>query len=295
MRLEWIDDILAVLDKGSLARAAEKRLLTQSAFTRRVRLIEENIGATLFDRRRKPVSLMPGVRELEFELRELSTRLHRLRHTLKTASDQTGKSLSFVCQHALTTTISPEIVRVLTEGGEISVRVRSGNQDECLMHLISKEVDFAIMYAVPDDSFQEPLNAFETKTLGMDTLIPVCAPTVRTQVTEAAIPTINYPPEVFLGQVYSRMIAPRLPKGKTAVPRAETALTLAILQYALNGIGIAWLPQSLVATHLSDGALVCINDVLPTQLLAIRVVRLAETQPDHAEQIWKQLEDIFSF
>ena len=37
MRLEWIEDILAVLDTGSLARAAEKRLLTQSAFTRRVR------------------------------------------------------------------------------------------------------------------------------------------------------------------------------------------------------------------------------------------------------------------
>lgn len=295
MRLEWIDDILAVLDSGSLARAAEKRLLTQSAFTRRVRLIEDNIGATLFDRRRKPISLMPGVRELEFELRELSTRLHRLRHTLKTASDQTGKSLSFVCQHALTTTISPKIVRVLTEGGEISVRVRSGNQDECLMHLISKEVDFAVMYAVPDDNIQEPLNAFETKTLGMDTLIPVCAPTVRTQVTEAVIPTISYPPEVFLGHVYSRMIAPRLPKGKTAVPRAETALTLAILQYALNGIGIAWLPHSLVATHLSEGALVCIDDVLPTQLLAIRVVRLAEAQPDHAGQIWNKLEDIFIF
>ncbi|WP_109311902.1 LysR family transcriptional regulator [Ruegeria sp. AU67] len=295
MRLEWIDDILAVLDSGSLARAAEKRLLTQSAFTRRVRLIEENTGATLFDRRRKPVSLMPGVRELEFELRELSARLHRIRHTLKTASDQIGKSLSFVCQHALTTTISPEIVRVLTEGGEISVRVRSGNQDECLMHLISKEVDFAIMYAVPDDSIQEPVNAFETKTLGMDTLVPVCAPTIRTQVTEAVIPTISYPPEVFLGQVYSRTIAPRLPEGKTAVPRAETALTLAILQYALNEIGIAWLPHSLVAPHLSEGTLVCIDDVLPTQLLAIRVVRLAESQSDHAEQIWNKLEDIFIF
>ncbi|SMO90512.1 LysR family transcriptional regulator [Ruegeria faecimaris] len=295
MRLEWIDDILAVLDSGSLARAAEKRLLTQSAFTRRVRLIEDNIGATLFDRRRKPVSLMPGVRELEFELRELSTRLHGLRHSLKTASDQAGKSLSFVCQHALTTTVSPEIVRVLTEDGETSVRVRSGNQDECLLHLISKEVDFAIMYAVPDDKMQEPVNVFETKTLGMDTLIPVCAPAVRPQVTEAAIPTISYPPEVFLGQVYSRMIAPRLPEGKTAIPKAETALTLAILEYALNEIGIAWLPHSLVATHLSDGRLMCIEDVLPTQILAIRMVRLAKAQPDHAEQIWKQLEDILSF
>ncbi|MCX8955674.1 LysR family transcriptional regulator, partial [Ruegeria sp. NA] len=74
------DDILAVLDGGSLTRAAEKRLLTQSAFTRRIRLIENSVGATLFDRRRKPVSLMPGIQSLEPELRELSTRLHKLRH-----------------------------------------------------------------------------------------------------------------------------------------------------------------------------------------------------------------------
>jgi len=67
MRLEWIDDILAVLDRGSLARAAEKRLLTQSAFTRRVRTIEESIGVALFDRRRKPAALMPGVQALEPE------------------------------------------------------------------------------------------------------------------------------------------------------------------------------------------------------------------------------------
>ena len=49
MRLDWIDDILAVLDCGSLARAAQKRSLTQPAFTRRVRLIEDSIGAELLE------------------------------------------------------------------------------------------------------------------------------------------------------------------------------------------------------------------------------------------------------
>ncbi|MFA3917071.1 LysR family transcriptional regulator [Ruegeria hyattellae] len=292
MRLEWIDDILAVLDSGSLARAAEKRLLTQSAFTRRVRLIEDNIGATLFDRRRKPVSLMPGVQALELELRELSTRLHKLRHTLKTESDQAGKSLSFVCQHALTTTVSPKVVRALTQDRETSVRVRSGNQDECLLQLISKEVDFAIMYAVPDDRMPEPGNAFEAKTIGTDTLIPVCAPALRTKATDAEIPTISYPPEVFLGQVFSRMIAPRLPKGTNALTRAETALTLAVLQYAVDEIGVAWLPHSLVAAHLAEGKLSRVDDVLPAQALAIRMVRLAEAQPEYGEKLWKKLEPV---
>ena len=289
MRLEWIDDILAVLDGGSLARAAERRLLTQSAFTRRVRIIEDSIGATLFDRRRKPVTLMPGVQALEPELRDLSARLHTLRHTMKTASDQTAKSLGFVCQHALTTTVSPQVVLALTANGQTSTRVRSGNQDECLMQLISKQVDFAIMYALPSDETPEPGNAFETFTLGTDMLIPVATPSGRAKADAAFLPTISYPPEVFLGQVFARMINPRLPKGTTVSAIAETALTLAMLQLVLTGIGIAWLPQSLVGDHMSNGSLVRIDDVLPSQPLIIRMVRLSETQSEHAEQVWQHL------
>lgn len=291
MRLEWIDDILAVLDSGSLTRAAEKRLLTQSAFTRRIRLIEDSIGATLFDRRHKPVSLMPGVKSLEPELRELSTRLHRLRHTLKTADEQTGKSLSFVCQHALTTTVSPKVVSTITKNSDISVRVRSGNQDECLLQLISKEVDFAIMYAVPGDEVHDLGNAFEARTLGTDTLIPVCTPTVRNEATGTTIPIIGYPPDVFLGQVFSRMIAPRLPQGTTFLTKAETALTLAMLQYAISEIGVAWLPHSLVTDLLYDGVLTRVDDALPAQALTIRMVRLAVKQSEFCEHIWQRLDE----
>lgn len=40
MRLEWPDDILAVAETGSFSEAAERRHLTQSAFSRRIGSIE---------------------------------------------------------------------------------------------------------------------------------------------------------------------------------------------------------------------------------------------------------------
>lgn len=289
MRLEWIDDILAVLDGGSLVQAAEKRLLTQSAFTRRVRTIEDSIGVTLFDRSRKPVSLMPGVQELEPELRELSARLHKIRHSLKTSGDQNGKPLALVCQHALSTTVSPQIIRSVTKRFEVSVRLRSGNKDECLMQLLSKEVDFAIMYALENDVTSDANKAFESVSLGEDILIPVSAPAMSTQVNAALLPIIAYPPDAFLGQVFSRMIGPRLPKGATAAPIAETALTLAMLQLTLNEIGISWLPYSLVASSLEQGHLVCLDNDLPTQTLDVRMIRLREVQTEHSEAIWHDL------
>ncbi|MEY8828491.1 LysR family transcriptional regulator [Sedimentitalea sp. XS_ASV28] len=286
MRLEWIDDILAALDSGSLAQAAERRFVTQSAFTRRVRMIEENIGATLFDRRRKPVTLMPGVVALEPELRELSARLRRLSQDLRLSAGRAGRPLTFVCQHAITTTVSPRVVRQLTATGETSVRVRSGNQDECLLLLLANEADFAIMYEVAEDRTQVISRAFEDVLLERDLLIPVCAPAIRPLTEGCELPVISYPPDVFLGRVFNRNIAPRLPDNVEVVSQAETALTLAVLEFALSEIGIAWLPESLVGADLARGQLVRVDDVLPAQELDVRMIRLSEEPSQRSDAVW---------
>lgn len=285
MRLDWIDDILAVLDTGSLARAAEKRLVTQSAFTRRVRLIEDSVGAELFDRRRKPVTLLAGVEALAPELRDLSMRLRQIRQKLRTSDTRTAGVLSFACQHAITTTVSPWIVRALTEQGDAPVRVRSSNQEECMMLLLSGEVDFVVMYTVPDAPTPFLERAFETLTLGGDVLIPVCALGLRDSLASGSLPAISYPSNVFLGQVFDRHIAPRLNSGMHVVTKAETALTLAAYEFAVGGIGVAWLPRSLVVGAMASGTLIPLEADLPVQSLDIKAFRLSgqgELQPGSA-------------
>jgi DNA-binding transcriptional LysR family regulator len=287
MRLEWIDDILAVLDTGSLARAAEKRLVTQSAFTRRVRLIEDSIGAELFDRRRKPVTLLAGVEALAPEMRDLSMRLRQVRQKLHTANSQTGGVLSFACQHAITTTVSPWIVRALTAQGDAPVRVRSSNQQECLMLLLSGAVDFVVMYTVPGMPTPFLERAFETLTLGGDVLIPVCAPELCDTLQSTRFPAISYPSDVFLGQVFDRHITPRLDNEMQVVTKAETALTLAAYEFALGGIGVAWLPRSLVVEAMAKGSLVSLEANLPAQPLDIKAFRLSDHKGLQSESAWR--------
>lgn len=289
MRLEWIDDLLAVLDSGSLARAAERRFLTQSAFTRRVKVIEDSIGVTMFDRRRKPVKLLPAVATLEPELRDLSVRLHRLKQDLRLSESQGGRKVAIACQHALTATVSPGMVSKLAAAGEAAVRVRSANQDECLMLLLSGEADFAILYEVPDNRVPLIPRAFESVTIGADKLIPVCAPAMQALTRKSEVPAITYPPDVFFGQVFNRSISPRLPEGVTMVSRAETALTLAMLQFALSEIGIAWLPQSLVRDYLTRRNLVRVDKELPAQKLTIKLIRLSDEPGERSDRIWQLL------
>ena len=296
MQLDWIDDILAVIDTGSLAQAAERRFLTQSAFTRRVRTIEEKLGTRLFDRSRKPVVALPGVRALEPELREMSARLRRLQLNLRVSDSQAGAAFTLVCQHAITATISPWVVRELTARGEASVRVRSGNRDECLMMVLSGEVEFAMAYEAPDERRQTLVRGLEAQALGADLLVPVAAPELAAQEftgpkrtgTNGHLPFIGYPPDVFLGRVFGQYIVPRLAETTVLSLKAETALTLAACEYVLSGIGVAWLPLTLVARHLAAGRLVRLEG-LPEQELNITLTRLAGGQHAHHDALWRDL------
>ena len=71
-------DVLAVAETGSFQEAADRRRLTQSAFSRRIQHIEEQIGVELFDRSRKPVQLLPTTADQRDQIAKLANDLRQL-------------------------------------------------------------------------------------------------------------------------------------------------------------------------------------------------------------------------
>ncbi|WP_447922541.1 LysR family transcriptional regulator [Achromobacter aegrifaciens] len=59
MNLKQLEHLLAVAEAGSFSRAAEHLHLTQSALSRSIRLLEEDLGARLLDRMGKRTELTP--------------------------------------------------------------------------------------------------------------------------------------------------------------------------------------------------------------------------------------------
>ncbi|MGU5496228.1 LysR family transcriptional regulator, partial [Acinetobacter baumannii] len=45
LEVRWVEDLLTLERERSISKAAEKRFISQSAFTRRIQQIEEMIGA----------------------------------------------------------------------------------------------------------------------------------------------------------------------------------------------------------------------------------------------------------
>ncbi len=110
MRLDWLDDVLAVLDAGSLNEAAERRLLTQPAFSRRIKTMEELLGVELVDRRRKPAQPSAALLDQQNRIRELAGELRALVADLKREARQTQNRVVIASQHAITTSTVTAIV-----------------------------------------------------------------------------------------------------------------------------------------------------------------------------------------
>ena len=86
MNSRQLDDLLALLDAKSLTEAAAHRHVTQPAFSRRVRAIEQTLGFEIIDRSKRPGELKPFVTERHGDIRTLALALSRLNEDLKSAS-----------------------------------------------------------------------------------------------------------------------------------------------------------------------------------------------------------------
>lgn len=290
MRLDWLDDILAVLNEGSLSAAAASRHLTQPAFSRRIKAIEDHLGIALVDRSTKPVQPTPSLVDQQHRLRELSAGLRELIVELRQQDKHARHRVVVASQHAITTAIAPAIVGRLAVLKDLTISLRSQNRDECHGLLITRQAELMLVYRGEDETPASDQDYLEETTIGEDAFIPVFAAdrveSLMTRVAAGDLPLIAYPGDVFFGVMSRSELLPELGGVERRIV-AETALTPAALQLALAGIGLAWVPRSLAAADLARGGLQDLSDRFPSARLLVAASRLIGRKSDVEQQVWK--------
>ncbi len=297
MRLEWLEDILAIAETGSFSGAAERRRLTQSAFSRRVKQIEDYVGVELFDRAHKPIRLQPTTLAQSEQILLLSVALRQLEADLRRGERMASNKVVIACQHSLTAARLPRILQQMPDHSNgIHVRLRSANLDECTGLLLSRQADVAIVYRLPDQADDFNADFLEVITIGQDRLVPVFNTALPAQAPGAAetreIAYIAYPADVFFGKVMERKILPFLDPGTHHTPKVETALTLAAVEMAVAGIGVAWVPESLAEDRIASGRLVDLSAHLPACDLQVNALRLQGKASLAGVVFWSRLLDL---
>lgn len=292
MRLEWLEDILAIAETGSFSGAAERRRLTQSAFSRRVQQIESYIGVELFDRAHKPIRMRPTTLAQSDQIVQLTLALRQLVVDLRRGERLSSNKVVVACQHSLTTVRLPQLLRRMPDpANDIHVRLRSANLDACTGLLLSRQADIAIVFRLPNEADDFNDDFIEVIVIGSDRFLPVFnAPLpAATAGGHCDLPVIAYPSDAFFGTVMERRVLPYLDPALVYIPKVETALTLAAVEMAAKGIGVAWVPASLVQDHIAAGRLVDLSHALPACDLDISAMRLEGSPSDAARRFWSTL------
>lgn len=298
MRLDWIEDILAVHETGSFAGAAEVRFLTPSAFTRRIRTIEEALGCDLFDRSKKPITLKRHVHDSLPELRDAVVTLKRTRQLLSQPDMDLNKRVTVISQHALTASFAPRLLTQPALRDAPNIRIKSGRKSECLLQLIKRKADFALVYEVPGDKTDLDADHCHRMELGKEVFLPVIHESLLPEFAQGILPDklpmIAFPPSIFLGEVLRSTLSARPMEGPELFTVAETGLSLAVVEFVKRGVGVGWLPLSMAEAELHSGTLVSLEHVLPKFELNVTLLRLTNELPQAARELWATMESTFA-
>ncbi len=270
MNLSWVDDFLILAASGNFSRAAEERHMTQPAFSRRIRALEEWLGADLFDRSSQPATLTATGKWFVGVAQDLASKVLRIPAEARSVADAHSATLHFAATHALSFTFMPTWLREQeSHAGTRPVTLISDVLTRCEILLLQGQVQFILCHADANslnhlkNSSELDAQKYPYVNVGSDVLIPVSVPAKNGKAkhnlaaaTDASpVPLLGFSEESGLGRILHRAHGAMLANYPTQT--VFTAHLASVLRrMALGGSGMAWLPESLIADDLAAERLV---------------------------------------
>lgn len=292
MELKWLEDILALHECRNFSRAAEKRNVSQPAFSRRIRLFEHWLGEEVVDRTKQPIQLTDELDRLIPQINKLVIDFYNFRSSIK--MDSAARSVTFATQHTLVAGIFPRILSIIeAQVHPITVRLRTANFQECIGLMEKGEVAFVLCYESMSYPQTERL-AFERLPVGDDCLIPVTAVAqdgskLHDPERQTTIKLMNYTDGTFLKHVVNQGQMSNIMQDYSVEIICVSSLAVALKHLVLAGMGVAWLPNSLVTRELNDGSLASLETSLGRIDLPISLLRIPERSSRLASSVWESI------
>jgi DNA-binding transcriptional LysR family regulator len=263
METKWLEDFISLAETRSFSRSAQLRHVTQPAFSRRIQALEGWAGTDLVDRSSYPTRLTPAGQTLYSQAIEMLQSLQSTRAMLRGHSAAGQDVIEIAVPHTLAFTFFPSWVTSLREHfGPIKSRLIALNVHDAVLRLVEGSCDLLIAYHHPSQPLQLDANKYEMVSLGEETVAPWVkadadgAPRYRLPGRPGQpLPYLGYAPGAYLGRVVDQL----LKESGTAIHLDrvyETDMAEGLKVMALEGHGIAFLPQSAVRKEIKARKLV---------------------------------------
>ena len=294
MDVDLFRDLDRLRQTGNFSQAAALGHLSQPAFSRRIKSLEDWVGVRLVDRSCQPVKLTEaGAQILEAGLQALARIEHERSQILEAQSLPDKYVVTFGAQHSIAWRFYPAWLQALEEAyGPLLSRLRADDLPNCLRDLRNGDVDFVMAY-VRRDAPGNP--AADSIVVGADRLIPVCkpdtsgAPLFRLDTPGVRMPFLRFGDAAPIGAHLEPLFAAKKLHDRLRTVY-ENSMTGALRIRARAGDGVAWLPQSLVAPDLASGILVRTGEPDWNVDLTIRLFRNKARTNRTTRAVWSFLE-----
>lgn len=263
MELDWLDDFLALSELRNFSRAAERRHLSQPAFSRRIRLLETWVGASLVNRDTHRVVLTPAGEQWKMTAEEALRRLNLGRAHAQEIAEGASASIRFASTHALSMTFFPEWLEGIE--GELpersSVSLVTDNMAGCEQLMMQGQAQILLCHHHPASPTVLASAHFLALDIGEDVLMPVTSVRANGEVRHSLpgsdgnpVPHLAYSDVSGMGRILASTQAAEGPSAHLA-PIFTAHVATVLLTMARAGRGVAWLPRSLVQADLAEGRL----------------------------------------
>lgn len=295
MQLEtkWLEDFSVLAATCSFSQAAQRRHVTQPAFSRRIRSLEAALGLTLVNRARTPVELTEAGQLFLVTARNVIEQLGDVVRHLHQLEGRQGEVLQFAAAHSLALGFFPPwIARLRNEGLPIASRLVATNVGEAVHTLREGACDLILAYYDPDAALQMDPEIFPSLHLGRTEMLPVCAVDAAGRAlfdleSGQSVPLLAYGAGAFLGRSVNLLLRQRALRSTTVY---ETAMADSLKSMALQGLGVAWVPRLSVTAELARGELLVCGDEQWQVPLEIRLYRCALVRKPAVRRLWRELE-----
>jgi DNA-binding transcriptional LysR family regulator len=184
------------------------------------------------------------------------------------------------------------IAQLRNEGLNIATRLVATNVGDAVHALREGGCDLMLAFYDPDAAMQMDPEIFPSLHLGHTEMLPVCAADADGKPLfdlegDASVPLLAYSAGAFLGRSVNMLLRQRALRFTTIY---ETAMADSLKSMALEGLGIAWVPQLSVRAELARGELVVCGGPQWHVPLEIRLYRCALVRKANVRLLWRKLE-----
>jgi len=293
LETRWLEDFVALSNTRSFSASARQRHVTQPAFSRRIRSLEQAVGVTLVDRSTTPIDLTPQGQLFLVTARNIVEQLTESLGHLRGLA-MANEALDIVAAHSLALSFFPPWISRLQKGvGELPTRLLAMNVGEAIHVLREGNCDLMLAYYDPYASMQLDAEVFPSFSIGQVKMIPVCVPDGEGAPRfpldgKESIPYLAYTQGAFLGRSV-RMLLKNDPARMRLRTVYETAMAEGLKGMVMQGVGMAWIPDFCLRQELKEGRVVRAAGEAWDVPLEIRLYRCSLVHKPGVEKLWRQM------